>query len=401
MNILIDQGSMRFDNLGDIAMLQVCTARLAELQPSARLRVLTHTPTGVREHVSGAESLQLPSSPRWDQFRAALSLLGQFLPGRLVGRLEARAGLSIPSSYRNTIVDAINSSDLYVHAGAGILTDVFPSAAGRRLLTIGLAIEIGVPTVLFSQGVGPLDLPALRSRARSVLPRVDLIGLRDMGSLDLVSHGLGVPTSRAQMTGDDALAIGYQGRPAALGHGLGVNLRRSRYVSLHSRDLVWLGGQLRQLRASSSADQLEPVPLAVHWMDRLPTERLLSHVHPGWEPLWHAHTVPELIRSIGRCRLVICTSYHAAVLALAQGIPALCLYRSRYYQHKYGGLCDLFPTACRRIDLGRSEDRSRFLETARALLEGSEDRRVAALESAADQIARSERAYQWVGEQFG
>jgi polysaccharide pyruvyl transferase WcaK-like protein len=401
MDILIDHGSMRFDNLGDIAMLQVCAARLAELQPSARLRVLTHTPTGVTEHLPGVESLELRTSQLWDQLRVVLSVLGRLMPGRLAGRLEARAALSLPSRYRQTIVDAIEGSDLYVHAGAGILTDAFPSATGRRLFTIGSAIDSGVPTVLFSQGIGPLDVPGLQARARSVLPRVTLIGVRDMGSLDLVSGDLGVAPSRAHMTGDDALAIGYRDRPAALGQGLGVNVRRSRYASLRSGDLVWLADQLRQVQVRLPADQLEPIPLAIHWMDRQPTEQLLSHVHPGWEPMWHAHAVPDLIGSIGRCRLVICTSYHAAVLALAQGIPALCLYRSRYYRHKYGGLCDLFPAACRRIDLGQSDDRARFVETALALLDHPEDRRAAALESTSDQIARSKRAYQLVGGRLG
>ena len=39
-------------------------------------------------------------------------------------------------------------------------------------------------------------------------------------------------------------------------------------------------------------------------------------------------------------------SYHAAVFGLAQGVPAVCLSKSSYYEAKFGGLQALFPGAC-------------------------------------------------------
>lgn len=398
MDILIDHGSMRFDNLGDIAMLQTCVGRLTEYWPNARLRVLTHDPDALTQHMSGVESLHLHSSNRWLRLRTPLTLLARLLPGSLAGRLEARAALSLPSGYRRTIADAVEASDLYVHAGAGILTDVFPSAAGRRLSSIDSAIDHGVPTVLFGQGIGPLKLPALKRRAQSVLPRVNLIGTRDMDSLTFAAETLAVSPDRMHMTGDDALEIGFEDHPSAQGHGLGINIRVSRYSAIRPADRVWLVDQLQPLAVDSPIDQTTCVPLAIHPMDRRATEWVLARLQPGRPPEWHDHAVPGLVRSIGRCQLVICTSYHAAVLALAQGIPAICLYRSSYYRRKFGGLCDLFPAACRRIDLGRSEDRRRFADTAQQLLEDSPQRRAETIRSVQDQIDRSKNLYQRASE---
>jgi colanic acid/amylovoran biosynthesis protein len=56
---------------------------------------------------------------------------------------------------------------------------------------------------------------------------------------------------------------------------------------------------------------------------------------------------PEaLITASAGCRAIVTGSYHAGVFGLAQGVPAVCLSRSSYYQAKFGGLQSLFPGAC-------------------------------------------------------
>ena len=47
-----------------------------------------------------------------------------------------------------------------------------------------------------------------------------------------------------------------------------------------------------------------------------------------------------IIKRIGRCRVVVTGSYHVAVFALSQGIPAICLANSEYYEIKFRGLAD-------------------------------------------------------------
>jgi colanic acid/amylovoran biosynthesis protein len=53
-------------------------------------------------------------------------------------------------------------------------------------------------------------------------------------------------------------------------------------------------------------------------------------------------SVEDVIESIARCRVVVTGSYHAAVFALAMGVPAIGLAASRYYEDKFLGLAEQF-----------------------------------------------------------
>ncbi|HTX21590.1 MAG TPA: polysaccharide pyruvyl transferase family protein [Candidatus Aquilonibacter sp.] len=54
----------------------------------------------------------------------------------------------------------------------------------------------------------------------------------------------------------------------------------------------------------------------------------------------------KVIRPISTCRVVITGSYHAAVFALAQGIPVVGFVQSAYYRDKFCGLADEFGCGC-------------------------------------------------------
>jgi hypothetical protein len=54
----------------------------------------------------------------------------------------------------------------------------------------------------------------------------------------------------------------------------------------------------------------------------------------------------KVIHEVSRCRLVVTGSYHAAVFALSQGIPAIGLAASDVYRDKFAGLADQFGTGC-------------------------------------------------------
>jgi polysaccharide pyruvyl transferase WcaK-like protein len=54
----------------------------------------------------------------------------------------------------------------------------------------------------------------------------------------------------------------------------------------------------------------------------------------------------ELGAAAACCRVIVTGSYHAAVFGLAQGVPAVCLTKSSYYDAKFRGLQALFPGAC-------------------------------------------------------
>jgi colanic acid/amylovoran biosynthesis protein len=91
-------------------------------------------------------------------------------------------------------------------------------------------------------------------------------------------------------------------------------------------------------------------------------------------------------------------SYHAAVFGLAQGVPAVCLTRSRYYDAKFAGLQALFPEACSVVSL----DESDFAGRLRAVIEQAWQLpgtvRAAARNAAAGQRAAGRDAYARFGE---
>ena len=68
----------------------------------------------------------------------------------------------------------------------------------------------------------------------------------------------------------------------------------------------------------------------------------------------------DLILAAANCRAIVTGSYHAAVFALAQGIPAVCLTKSSYYEAKFGGLQALFPGACFVVPLDAADCSARI-----------------------------------------
>ena len=62
-----------------------------------------------------------------------------------------------------------------------------------------------------------------------------------------------------------------------------------------------------------------------------------KHKWNGWQ---RCSTPLEIIQKVGQCHLVVTGAFHTAVFALAQGIPAVCLAKSRHYMNKFLGLAD-------------------------------------------------------------
>jgi colanic acid/amylovoran biosynthesis protein len=66
-------------------------------------------------------------------------------------------------------------------------------------------------------------------------------------------------------------------------------------------------------------------------------------------------TPESMIAQLHQCRIAVLGSYHAAVFALAQGVPVIGLYRSAYYRDKFMGLAHLFGSGVIPIDLSEPD----------------------------------------------
>lgn len=393
MRFLIENGSNDLNNLGDIAMLQVCLERLREHWPGARLDVITRDPAALGQHLPQAQASLIQYPAAWVTGRTLLTDKWPDPARALLQRLEASATTRFRFLHNPMDSGLLEVTDALVHAGAGILTDTFAAAAARRFVQFEEAVSRGLPTGLFGQGIGPLTIPSLRRRAGKLLRQVDWISARDPVTHAFLLDELGVDGERVLVSGDDALVLGHRSRPAQSGQELGLSLRRDRYNEITRGDLDWLRSEITSPLAQDALRGRRFVPLAIHSQDRSTTDEVFRALPEDQALPWHDHRVESLLQSVGRCCLVISTTYHGAVFALSMGLPVICLFRSDYYRLKFEGLAELFPSNCRRLDLGHAAAADSLWPLVHSLLDSAKAGRPQLLKNVEKWIERSREGY--------
>lgn len=384
MRVLFDQGVFDLRNMGNVALLQVAVERIGGLWPEATLDVLTSAPHVLRLYCPGARAVR-----PIDVVDAAGSLSGRLLgtlpPPVLRLLLEAREAWwnrrgaggpkwgrasRSPSDTASATLDEqvtreasraaggyrsaaslVHGVDLVVATGAQYMSDACRDDAFRVLDLLQAASQRGIPTAMVGQGIGPFDDLELRARAMEVYPLVDLVFVRDRVVGLETAHALGVAPGRAVFTGDDAVELAYEQRSSCLGTAIGVSLRMAHYTGLGEPDVRVVADVLGRVSAAYGA-KLFPVPISFsrHELD----ERILGRVtgtHRTQGLGWRFRTPRAIVRTIGRCRVVVTGTFHTAVFALAQGIPAVGLARSRMYVEKFESLVDQFGAGCQVVSL--------------------------------------------------
>lgn len=425
--VLIDPGSYDCLNFGDFAMLQVALSRWKALWPSASIAVLTEAPEALRAVSDRVVPIDIRGRSRW---------LNAHLFGRLHGRLPAPAAATLERVERGLRLNAarpleaalavrhadglsdtaaflrwMRRADVVALTGGGALTDAFAQKAAVILDTLQIAARRrrrdGRPvTAIFGQGFGPLDTAALRARAAAVLPSIDFIALRE----SRVSAGLlrefGVSTDRMCLTGDDAIELAYGERKPQLGGALGVNVRLAYYAQTSAATLQVVKDAIREATRRWNAP-LVAVPISRQPGGTQPHNAERSDAAAIREvftdPTSQSSAVEprspvDVIRAVGRCRVVVTGSYHGAVFALSQGIPAVALVGSEYYRAKFLGLADQFGGGVEAVEMAESGWGARLEAAIVRAWESAEAVRPALLEAAVRQIELSRRAYRTVAE---
>jgi colanic acid/amylovoran biosynthesis protein len=281
----------------------------------------------------------------------------------------------------------------------GGLNDAFADSACPLLDELEAVLRMGVPVVAFGQGIGPITDPELMEKARTVLPRLKLIGLREGYTGLPLLESIGVPGDRICVTGDDAIELAYHRRTSSLGDAIGVNVRLAGYAGTDEDTVNKLRDPLRRA-AQALASSLIPVPISLHESDSdLETaDMLLCCQSQG--STGTIESPEDVVDLIGRCRVMVTGSYHGGVFSLAQGIPVVGLVQSPYYRQKFTGLQERFPAGCRMIDLRRPVASGEIEDAIRGAWESAEEVRGSLLEAAACQIELSRAAYQAVRELY-
>jgi polysaccharide pyruvyl transferase WcaK-like protein len=411
----LNDGDAEYKNMGDVAMLQVAVARLLELWPQSRIEVLTDSPAGLARYCPGAIPLSRIGCRSWVDDRIVLGRLHEFLPAGIstaLSRLKRSVRLRWPALLRfvlerrlglrdgvgrrgslETFLESLRTADVFAVCGSGGFADSCRAWNLFILNAMETALYRGIPVVMFGQGMGPLSDADVLARARKVLPQVTLITLRGGRGGASLLDALGVSPAKVLTSGDEATELAYAVQ-GATGSEIGINLRVASYSPV-TGDAVGMVGRILREFARRHGVSLLPVPIAFHDCadDRETIRQMLSEadgVSDGGDLL---DSPALLIEQVARCRILVTGAYHAAVFALGQGIPVVCLATSAYYLAKFQGLEDLYGTGCTIIQLDESDAGERLEDALEHTWNAADTLRVSLRRSAGRQVQQSREAY--------
>lgn len=379
MRVLVEPSAHHLRNAGDVSMLVVAYERLRRLWPDAEIGVICDHAARLAANCPGAVLVPADGRRLWFDDPYLGGRVHYALPRRLAGGVRtaerslrqrapsaARAAVLLRRRLKGdstepleTYLDWVETAHVVVASGAGLLTDAFAPLAGTVLELLEAAIRRGAPAAMLGQGVGPVEDGALLTAMRRVLPRLDLVGLRERVVGAPILQALGVPDGRVAVTGDDAVELAYRERRDVPRDALGFGIRAARYAA-SEETLRSVAAVVRDAATRLGAQPLA-VPISFHPKedDAGVASRLLG-VDSDPAP----DDVVGVIRRIGRCRVVVTGSYHAAVFALSQGIPAVGIAASPYYEAKFDGLAEQFGGLCRRVRLDEGDVLARAIDDA-------------------------------------
>ncbi len=417
MRILIHPSSVHCLNLGDVAMMQVTVRRFRNFWPDAEIFVMNEDPELLSLYCPSAKPVRPFGQQSYYTTAAYLTRMGKRLnfpalsefdvswrhnwPAIAEKLVTTRGGHAGAAAVRDYL-ELVRSCDLIVASGAGQITTSFGAASTPLLNSMELAQRHGITTAILGQGIGPIDDPSLRARAATVLPRVDLICIRETLTGPPLLDALGVPRDHIVVTGDDAIETVYANRQEKIGDSIGVNLRVSWYSDIPENLITGLRRPLQEAAAEVGAP-LVSIPISRHPEedDSGICDRLFEGYPMVAEPANDLRLVEGMVREIGRCRVMLTTSYHGGVFALAQGIPVVAWLKSKYFAAKLFGLANQFGVGCEVVTLDDDDWESRLKAAILAAWNSSEQVRPQLLQAAESQLAASRAAYERLRRRFG
>ncbi|HRT08731.1 MAG TPA: polysaccharide pyruvyl transferase family protein [Candidatus Paceibacterota bacterium] len=385
MRIIVDNGAYTLRNMGDVAMLQVALRRLRLQHPDAECRVLTTRPDLLGRYCPGTLPLAVASrDAAYDPARPAGSARREAWR-----RFKRRCGL-YPRQGRE-FLQALAGADLVVVAGGGFLNDLNPLQTRAVLRMLADAGARGQTTALVSQGLGPLENPELVGLLADACRAGARVGLREARRGPEILARAGVGREQYRVTGDDALELAWE-RPATPGgQAIGFSVRQTDYAGVQDPHLEAVRRVLERLLQRHHT-RLVALPISFNSFED--DCRTIARV-TGWEPPADPLDDPAtIIQAAGTCRLVVTGTYHAAVFALAQGVPCVCFHASPYYRDKMEGLADQFPVGCEFVDLGETGAEVRLEDAATRLWSQAGELRAALKARAGEQVTAGQRFYQ-------
>lgn len=415
----LGKGAEEYGNMGDVSMLQIGVERLRVLFPRASIEVLTDSAANLARFCPTAKPLDNRGRALWFADGVLLGRYGNLIPRRCVDLLvrckrtlrsrwpklvEAILKWSLKLRSRPADAEAVTAftlalqdADLLMVCGAGGFYDGCQTWNCEILDLLEAAIQRDIPVVMLGQGLGPLTDPLVIERATAVLPKVKYITLRGGRGSSAIARSLGIAESKVETTGDESVELAFRSRSAERGQGLGINLRYAASAVTNDDDIENIRPVLQDFARRHNVP-LIPLPIAIqiYTRDDLAIKKLLIGFDEQSDGGRTLDTPLKVIKQAALCRVVVTGAYHAAVFALAQGIPVITLAKSAYFANKLLGLEDQFGDGCQTILLSEPAVPQRLCSAIERAWQNADELRGPLQAAARRQIDLSRRSYERV-----
>lgn len=415
----LGKGVEEYGNMGDVSMLQVSVYRLRGLFLDARIEVLTDSAENLARFCPGARPLDNRGRVLWFENTVMLGRFSRWSPTwlrTLLTSLRQRSRLHVPNLLLGILMErlkrknrgeeaeavrgfvrALQNADLLVMSGAGGFYDGSRAWNMEILDLLEAGTQRKIPVVMLGQGFGPLSDEMVLERAANILPSVDFITLRGGRGSSEILRSLGVLDSSIETTGDEALELAYESRAREIGRGLGICLRFAASAATNDDDVERMRPVLQEFARKHDV-RLIPLPIAiqVHTRDDLAIRKLLRGFDDQSDGGKTLDSPLRVIKQAGTCRVVVTGAYHAAVFALAQGIPVVGIAKSAYFAGKLLGLEDQFGEGCQTILLSDPDWPEKLTGSIEQLWEDAERLREPLQAAARRQIELTKMSYERV-----
>ena len=215
-----------------------------------------------------------------------------------------------------SVAREIKNSGAFILGGGSLLQDTTSRRSlAYYLMLLSIAHKMGIPTMLYANGLGPLSPKALE-QSRKVLASVDVISLRDRRSYEAV-RAMHLPHTRVVLGADPVLSHEPRKYDKDQPPFLAVFPKGNRpqaELSALTKAVAALAEHRNLSIVIVPMDQRQDTPAAHKMATRI---RKSTHVPVKVETVNH-QTVEGVI---GRANLVISQRLHALILAFATDVP--------------------------------------------------------------------------------
>jgi polysaccharide pyruvyl transferase CsaB len=216
------------------------------------------------------------------------------------------------------VLGALRRSDTFIWGGGSLVQDVSSKISPLYYLGLmQLAQWLGLDTIAWAQGIGPLQSPFNRRLTRHLLKRCAVVTVRDRGSADLLT-GWNIPHTLAP---DPVWAMETDSTVRAVQPEMTVAVNLRQHRSLTPERLAVLTAALVEFQAQSrSRILLVPFQMSLD----LDLAQDLQRQLPGSEVV-QLEDPEELRRLFDRVDLAIVMRLHGLIMAAAAGCRCFAL----------------------------------------------------------------------------